>query len=165
MPRHILIDGYNLAYASPGIRAALLADKQKGRERLIDLLRRYKKISGARITEVFDSGEDSPREKDAPASGITVIYSRPPLNADEELRKMLNAASDRGNILLVSGDRAVAHSAKRRNIASISSSEFLLKVQQLLSQRGEAGEKPDTVDVGEWEAFFRITKDGDDSEK
>ena len=68
----------------------------------------------------------------------------------------------RGNILLVSGDRAVAHSAKRRNIGSISSSDFLLKVQQLLEEKGASGEKPDTVDVGDWEKFFIRTDDRDE---
>jgi ribosomal protection tetracycline resistance protein len=140
MARWIVIDGYNLGFAWPGVREQLRQDQQQGRDQLLDLLRRYKKASGADITVVFDGRSHPGVEAKTKQRGIAVIYAQRPISADEEIDRLVARARDPGRILVVSSDRAVMASARRHRAEVLGSSEFITTAGRVLAGQGAAGE-------------------------
>jgi predicted RNA-binding protein with PIN domain len=125
---HIIIDGYNLIRQSPDLTRLDRRDLQAGREALIDLLAKYKKVKAHRITVVFDGtrAPGAPPERDR-CKGIAVLFSRRGEMADNVIKRM--AAREREGALVVSSDRDVTRYAQARGAAIIDSPAFEEKLQ------------------------------------
>jgi len=158
MSKTIIIDGYNLAFVSNSIRQALLKEKQKGRELLIELLAGYKKAFGYDITVIFD-GADGTEEKAARVKGIRVIFSKPPRNADRVIKDRAAVLKKTKVLTVVTSDRELAHYVKGRQVEVIGSGAFLERMEQELTRRGLENEKPTKFDPGEWMEYFKIEED------
>lgn len=102
MPRHIIVDGYNLLMGSPRYAADVVRDLDGARERLIaDLGARA--AEGERVTLVFD-GASNPVSDGEPrkVGGLTVIFSPAGTDADsviEALAAEARAAGDATEIV------------------------------------------------------------------
>jgi predicted RNA-binding protein with PIN domain len=153
MPRQFLIDGYNLAFAWEPVRRAMLIDKQRGREALIDRLARYKKASGCGMTVVFDGRHLPGGEGPQAVRGIKVVYAKRPASADDEIYRMVSACKNRGSLTVVSSDRQVAGFARRNGASSMGSGEF---AERATARSEESGEKPEKADVGDWAEYFGV---------
>lgn len=151
MPRQFLIDGYNLAFAWEPVRRAMLLDKQRGREALIDLLARYKKAAGCGLTVVFDGLDFPGGEGQQVIRGIKVFYAKRSASADDEIYRLVSASKSPGSLTVVSSDRQVAGFARRHGAAAMGSGEFAGKAT---ARAGEGSEKPETADVEEWAEYF-----------
>ncbi|MBI4726389.1 NYN domain-containing protein [candidate division TA06 bacterium] len=162
MPRSLIIDGYNLAFAWKEVRPLLLSNQQKGRERLLDLLRRYKKATGQEVLVVFDGPKESSQPRLQTVQGIKTTYSAFPKTADDDIRKMIQACADKGRLLVISSDHQVSGFAERRNVETMGSGTFAQKVEQVLAGSTEAEEKPQKADVADWLKFFQRDKNTDD---
>jgi predicted RNA-binding protein with PIN domain len=162
MPRSLLIDGYNLAFAWKEVRPVLTQNQQKGREKLLDLLRRYKKLTGQEITVVFDGPQKSSQPRRQNVQGIKTAYSTFPKTADDDIRKMVQASPDKGRLLVVSSDQQVSGFAKRRNVETMGSGTFAQKAEILLAGSPEKDEKPHQADVADWLRFFKRDKEAEE---
>jgi len=156
MPRQFLIDGYNLAFAWEPVRREILRDKQRGRERLVGMLARFKKAAGCGITVVFDGREGPGADRGGTVQGIRIFYARKPVTADEEIYRMVTGSRDRGRLTVVSSDRQVAGFARRHKASAMGAGEFIEKAERALARTGEKSEKPETVDTGEWARYFGL---------
>ena len=155
MAKIILVDGYNLAFASGKIRKALLKEKQKGRKLLVELLAGYKKAFGYDITVVFDGAEGREQKTDR-EKGIKVIYSKPPQNADRIIKDRTALLKKTRQVTVVTSDRELAHYVRGRQVEVVGSGEFLKRMDSEISRRGADKEKPGRIDVKEWMEFFGI---------
>jgi predicted RNA-binding protein with PIN domain len=162
MPRSLIIDGYNLAHAWKEVRPVLLNNQQKGRERLLDLLRRYKKMTGQEIMVVFDGPKESSQPRRQTIQGIKTAYSAYPKTADDDIRKMVQACHDKGRLLVISSDNQVSGFAKRRNVETMGSGPFVQKAEQVLAGPSGSEEKPQTADVADWLRFFKRDRSTED---
>ena len=153
MAKTIIIDGYNLAFASDRIRPALLKDKQKGRELLVELLAGYKKTFGFDITVVFD-GANGHTDKCSAKRGIRIVFSRPPQNADRVIKDKAAVLKKTKALTVVTSDRELAHHVKGRQVEVIGSGAFLEKMEREMTSRGADKEKPGRIDVKEWMEYF-----------
>lgn len=153
MAKTIIIDGYNLAFASNTIRPALLKEKQKGRQLLIELLAGYKKAFGYEITVIFDGAEGKGHKTDR-VRGIKVVYSKPPQNADRVIKDRAAILKKTKALIVVTSDRELAHYVKGRQVEVIGSGAFLEKMEREMSARGADKEKPGRIDVKEWMEYF-----------
>ena len=123
MSIHIIIDGYNLIRQSKKLSVLDLQDIQLGREALIDMLARYKKIKAHRITAVFD-GTRSPlrsQQRDR-QKGITIIFSHTDESADTVIKKIARREGQKA--LVVSSDLDIVRSVEAQGAAAISAQEF-----------------------------------------
>ena len=110
--RQILIDGHNVMFAWEGVRQAGLRDPWVGRQRVVEAAARYQaQRPGREITVVFDGREGMPGNAEG-TSGVRVIYSRPPMNADRVIREMVEKASGVEETWVVSSDREVQSHAR-----------------------------------------------------
>ena len=96
MPRHLIIDGYNLLHGSGRYRAAAKRDLESATAALIaDLGARA--IEGQRVTVVFD-GAGNPFSDGTPRTvgGVTVIYSPSGNDADSVIEALAAGAREAG---------------------------------------------------------------------
>ncbi|WP_456432350.1 NYN domain-containing protein [Thermosulfuriphilus sp.] len=128
---HIIVDGYNLIRQSPQLRAAEAEAIESGREALLELLWRYKKVKGHQITVVFDAwGSPEAKRQRQIIRGIRVIYSRAGERADEVIKEM--AKRERERAVVVTSDREIRQYAERFGAASISSPEFEARLEMAI---------------------------------
>lgn len=153
MAKTIIIDGYNLAFASNRVRPVLLKDKQKGRDLLIELLAGYKKAFGYDITVVFD-GVAGVVDKTSNKRGVKIAFSRPPQNADQVIKNKVETLKKSKTITVVTSDREIVNYVKGRRVETVGSKTFLDRMEQELARRGADKEKPGKIDVKEWMEYF-----------
>jgi predicted RNA-binding protein with PIN domain len=113
--RQILIDGHNVMFAWEGVRQACLKDPRTGRQRVVEAASRYQaQRPGRKVVVVFDGRETPPwpSPNALGEGGVRVIYSRPPQNADMVIREMVEKASGKEEVWVVSSDREVQSHAR-----------------------------------------------------
>ena len=134
---HILIDGYNLIRQSVNLKRFERQSLEAGRNALIAWLAEYRSIKDHLITVVFDGWDNGqPQEERDYSSGISIIYSRRGVKADDVLKR-ITAETDE-EILVVSSDRDIASYATRRGKATLSSAEFETIVSKQSSPQADA---------------------------
>jgi len=115
-----LIDGYNVIRRDPELAAREAESLEAGRRALLHLLARAR---GARdeFTVVFDGARVSGGVLSA--GRIRVIFSRPPMTADDELIRRAREA--KSGAAVVSSDRKVQDAARRVGCAVLGADQFL----------------------------------------
>ncbi len=123
MSLHIIIDGYNLIRQSKSLSILDLQDIQLGRDTLVDMLAKYKKVKSHRITVVFD-GTTAPRfsQQQDQRKGISIIFSHQGESADTVIKKM--ACKERQGALVVSSDQDIIQSAQASGAATVNANDF-----------------------------------------
>ncbi|MDP2807282.1 MAG: NYN domain-containing protein, partial [bacterium] len=94
--------------------------------------------------------------------GIKTAYSAFPKTADDDIRKMVQACSDKGRLLVISSDNQVSGFAKRRNVETMDSAVFAQKAEQILAGSPQSDEKPQKTDVADWLKFFNRDRNTED---
>ena len=116
-----LIDGYNVIRRDPDLRAREAESLEAGRRALQHRLARAGRDPRDEFTVVFD-GAGLPGEP-PPGGRIRVIFSRPPMSADDELMRL--ARQWRSGAIVVSSDRRVQDAARRADCAALTAEQFL----------------------------------------
>ena len=135
MSIHIIIDGYNLIRQSSSLSLLDHQDLQLGREALVDLLVKYKRIKHHKITVVFDGTNalSFSGHRDY-INGIEIKFSRFGESADTVIKKI--AAVEKEKALVVSSDREVVDSSCLSGAAVIGSNEFEQKLEMAADSDG-----------------------------
>ena len=116
-----LIDGYNVIRRDPELRDREAESLEAGRRALLHLLARAHREPHDEFTIVFDGARVS---GGAPSPGrIRVIFSRPPLTADDELMRL--ARRWKSGAVVVSSDRKIQDAARRFGCAVLGAEQFL----------------------------------------
>jgi predicted RNA-binding protein with PIN domain len=120
-----LIDGYNVIRRDPDLRAREAESLEAGRRALQHRLARAHRDPRDEFTVVFD-GAGLPGG--APPGGrIRVIFSRPPMSADDELMRL--ARQWQSGAVVVSSDRKVQDAARRAGSAALTAEQFLAALE------------------------------------
>lgn len=128
MPRHVIIDGYNLL----GVRGqAGRPDPERGeaaREALLRELALYRQRRGHAVTVVFDAWQQGPgAERREHRAGVEVVYTRRGERADRVIQRL--AEEFGSDCAVVSSDREVADYARARGAFIIAAREFAARLQ------------------------------------
>lgn len=158
-----LIDGNNLLHAAH----AHMPGPPVGRQRLCELLGRWRVRNAVELTVVFDGPRPRPTlEQQMRAAGITIVFSAP-RSADEIIEDMIEQARMPGQIHVVTGDRAIQSVARRRRCPCVESADFARElVVPTAPTEGEQvpppPEKPDAMpreEADEWLRRFEYDPD------
>jgi len=122
----LVIDAYNVLKS---VTPSVIVDEQE-RASFIHQLGRYAKKKQHKIVLVFDGGLDS-RATQERLSGIYVVYAGFEQTADDYIKEYLKKHRER-DILLVSSDRELRHTASQLNIESVPAHEFYAMMQDAL---------------------------------
>jgi predicted RNA-binding protein with PIN domain len=142
MALHLLIDGYNLLHQIPELSFLMQEDPEDARESLLEKLRTYQRIKRHKITVVFDAwGGEEPRSE-VNKKGIRVVFTAPGETADDYIKRL--ASKERERAIVVTSDRAIRSFVETQGAISISSRDFLDRVELAIYQelKGEILEEP-----------------------
>lgn len=116
-----LVDGYNVIRRDPELQAREAESLEAGRRALLHLIARAPGAPQDAFTVVFDGAR---RSGGTPTGGrIRVVFSRPPLTADDELIRL--ARQLRSGAVVVSSDRKIQDAARRGGSAVLTAEQFL----------------------------------------
>lgn len=139
--KFLLIDGYNLIYASEELSELADSDFGAARDRLIDILCNYRGFSDEKIILVFDAykvkGGLGSKEK---IRNIDVVYTKEAETADMYIEKVTKTIANKSYVRVVTSDGLeqliiLGHGAYR-----VSSREFLEEVEAMGSFGGNDAE-------------------------
>ncbi len=152
-----LIDGHNLIGAMPDLRLEDPDDEL----RLVERLQRLAMRTGRRITVIFDRGAPGGTSS-LSRGGVTVRFAPSGTTADELLIRQIQTERNPRGLIVVSSDRRVQETARRRGAVVWSTAEFLAYMQRALGGQqlpsSVEEEKPEGVNESEledWLALFR----------
>jgi predicted RNA-binding protein with PIN domain/uncharacterized protein YdaT len=119
---HMVVDGYNVT--KTGFAELSLADQ---RERLIRQLAALAARTGAETTLVFDGAGVVSVPQTTPR-GVRVLFSDPGVLADDVIRALVAAEPEGRPVVVVTSDRAVADSVRRRGAHPVPSAVLLARL-------------------------------------
>jgi predicted RNA-binding protein with PIN domain len=145
-----LIDGNNVMTQSGDSNMTL----SNVRRRLIQEIAAFIALRRVKVTVVFDGVPDDQFPEGIIFKGVRVMYAKPGSDADTRIKGIINKASYRRDLTVVSSDKEVVSYAKAKGAQTMTSGEF----RTLLRQAGTSGrEKPpdnEPVDVDDWLRYF-----------
>ncbi|WP_143230860.1 NYN domain-containing protein [Actinosynnema sp. ALI-1.44] len=119
---HLVVDGYNVT--KTGYPDLPLADQ---RERLTHQLSALAARTSAEVTLVFD-GAGVVAVPSAAPRGVRVLFSDPGVLADDVIRALVAAEPEGRPVVVVTSDRAVADSVRRRGAHPVPSAVLLARL-------------------------------------
>lgn len=123
--RILIIDGYNLLYAIPGLDRLAEEDLSYARELLIQIVENYAAYDGSETLLVFDAYKvKEGRGSEEFANTVKVIYTKESETADAYIESYCHRAPKSDRLRLVTSDALIQLSALRAGVQRISSREF-----------------------------------------
>ncbi|KAA2251330.1 RNA-binding protein [Solihabitans fulvus] len=119
---HLVVDGYNVT--KTGYPELPLSDQ---RDRLVHQLAVLAARTGAEVTLVFD-GAGVVAVPSAAPRGVRVLFSDPGVLADDVIRALVTAEPEGRPVVVVTSDRAVADSVRRRGAHPVPSAVLLARL-------------------------------------
>jgi predicted RNA-binding protein with PIN domain len=119
---HLLVDGYNVT--KTGYGELTLSDQ---RDRLVGQLGALAARTGAEVTVVFD-GAGVVAVPIAAPRGVRLLFSEPGVLADDVIRALVAAEPEGRPVVVVTSDRAVAESVRRRGAHPVPSPVLLARL-------------------------------------
>jgi predicted RNA-binding protein with PIN domain len=102
----ILVDGYSLLHAWPGLAARASRHSAEARDELIHRLIEYQAASGTPVTVFFDGQGSAGKPRKVEGPGIEVLYSSTGQTADELIERAAYRFRAYGEVLVVTDDGA-----------------------------------------------------------
>jgi uncharacterized protein len=132
----ILIDGYNLIRQSDSLRRYERKSLEAGRNALIARLVEYGNKRSHQITVVFDGVKNGWAEEGRDREGkINIIYSRHGERADDVIKRI--ATQTAGEVIVVSSDREISSYVSKLGKTPLSSPEFEIIMNKVISSSPE----------------------------
>jgi predicted RNA-binding protein with PIN domain len=122
-----LVDGNNVM----GQRVGWHRDRAGARRRLLGELVRFARVTGAGVDIVFDGIPDSGVPDGAHVDGVGVYYAGRDSDADSRIRHLVDAASYRDALIVITSDRRLADDVRRAGVKVERSGAFRRRLDAL----------------------------------
>jgi predicted RNA-binding protein with PIN domain len=133
----ILVDGYSLLHAWPGLAPGKARHSAAAREQLIFWVRKYQDAIRTPITIVFDGQGDAPRQDKAESTReFEVIYSKTGQTADDVIERVANLMISYGEVMVVTDDFAEKDTVRAVGAISCSCLSFVQTLEAELDEMG-----------------------------
>ncbi len=132
---YLIVDGYNVIFAWPELKALAAERLDLARERLMDILSNYCGYTKAELVLVFDAYR-TPSHPGAHSDyhNIHVAYTDDGETADAYIERLANEIGKNYNVRVVTSDSLIRLSALRSGVLRVSSGEFAAEVAGVLEQ-------------------------------
>ena len=158
-----LVDGNNVMAQRVGWHR----DKPRARRGLMEELAQFARARRASVMVVFDGAPEEFFADGSSYKGVRVFYSERGSNADERIKRMVEATRGRRTLVVVTSDRALADYVRRCGAQVMRSGEFRKRMEEAAVGGGAAREGEDEPSVegklGEWMRYFGVAP-GEDEE-
>jgi predicted RNA-binding protein with PIN domain len=156
-----LVDGNNVMARRVGWHR----DKTGARRRLMEELARFAGGKGARVAVVFDGAPEEHFPDGARYRGIEVFYAERGSNADERIKRIVEASGERRTLRVVTSDRALADYVRLCGAQVVRAGEFRRRLDEAEREKDERapGDKrsqsvPD-AEMNQWMRYFGVEED------
>ena len=131
----VIVDGYNLIYAWPELKALAQDRMDLARVRLQDLLSGYCGFTRSELVLVFD-GYRTPGNPGSHTlvHNIRVVYTKDGETGDAYIEKLVDEIGKNYRVRVVTSDNLIRLSALRSGVLRTSSKEFVSEVGDVLKQ-------------------------------
>lgn len=162
-----LVDGNNVM----GQRVGWHRDKAGARRRLLEELVRFARGARVSVEVVFDGAPDEYAPEGASYGGVVrVFYAARGSNADERIKRMVDASRERRTLIVVTSDGELRGYVRRSGARVLRSGEFRRRLDAL-SAGGETAEGARQAgavvadrDLGQWMRYFGVAPEDDEEE-
>ncbi len=159
MSQKIIIDGYNLIYAIPGLLDSKTHNLEASREKLLAMVVAFARRRKADIIVVFDGVQDEIISlEESIARNVQVRFSPPHKKADTIILELIQAENNPRSCTVVSSDKAVSRGIKYWGSHSLSSEQFLELLHPRKKQAANHDEVKPTMKSSDLEVWRRIFK-------
>ena len=158
----ILIDGYNLILRFEGVDASKPFELEKARNKLLTKLASYLSMKKVALTVVFDGADVGVSPRSQVKNGVRIIFSQPPVSADEYIKKIVQKESHRKRLTVVTSDRAVSDFAKTAGCQTLSSEAFHRRLEKMhgeFNYDDKFNHELSDDEVNEWNSLFQKSKE------
>ena len=162
----IIIDGYNLLHKIPDLARLVDTDLERARDLLVSRLVGYRAQNNARITVVFDGRGPQASPGGRSATGVEVVFSRAPENADARIKAMITREKNPRSCTVVTSDNSIRIHVRDFGAKVMASAEFAQELSgrsasQTVTRVRRPSEKPEmsASDVAKWEEYFRTGRE------
>ncbi len=156
-----LVDGNNVMAQRVGWHR----DKPGARRALLDELSSFAQARKVTVAVVFDGAPEQHFADGAGYKGIRVFYAERGSDADERIKRMVEAARERRTLFVITSDRALAAYVRRCGAQVIRSGEFRQRMQEALAEKSaqeEDGANVAQEDVNKWMRYFGVGEEDDE---
>ncbi|HEU4597491.1 MAG TPA: NYN domain-containing protein [Pyrinomonadaceae bacterium] len=160
-----LVDGNNVM----GQRVGWHRDKAGARRRLLSELARLARAAGVSVEVVFDGAPEEHFPDGSSFKGVRVFYAERGSNADERIKRLVEASRERRTLKVVTSDRALAEYVRQCGARVVRSGEFRRRLDEEASEsnaRSEPDERSGVAasELGEWMSYFGVAPEDDEAE-
>ena len=102
---YLLVDGYNIIYASDELKSLSAADLKAARDKLIDILINFQGFRRERVILVFDAYKvPGGKEHVEETSGLLIVYTKEAETADQYIEKAAHEISKKYRVSVATSD-------------------------------------------------------------
>ena len=141
-----IIDGYNVIRRDTQLRGT--EDEhglEEGRKTLLNQIRNSQRLVKARVIVVFDGAAGASSRTPSPRSGLDVVFSVPPQNADKKIVSILQSRRDDSNMTVVTADIDLQWEVKKLGAHVVDPGDFISKLAVRKRPRKETAGDPITT--------------------
>lgn len=134
MPKHVIVDGFNVIRRDSELSRIEKLDFYRAQEALVDKLAAYRKGTHHQVSIILDAKAGSnPYRQHQQKKGVTVIYSSQGETADEVIEEMV--VSTRGNqsgCIVVTADRVLANFCLQHRVNVVGPDELMRRSKPMV---------------------------------
>ncbi len=132
---YVIIDGYNLLFASEDLSELSRRDLSLAREKLVDLLSSYRAYTGIDTVLVFDAYKVSGNMgKHFVKNGLKIVYTKENETGDMYIEKLCHDIGRNFSVRVVTSDSLIRLSAIRSGVLRVSSKGFLVELERIIEE-------------------------------
>lgn len=161
----IVIDGYNFIFTVPELEKHVGVNRiESVRDHVISLLSKYKGKKHYDVLIVFDGTRaEVIAPKEQTYSGITVIYSKPGIDADTEIKKITSLCQNPRDVCIVTYDNDIKRHVKKCGCQIIEPKVLYKEILEILNKDKKAKSDepeckrrgPSEDDANYWKGIFK----------
>ncbi|MBA2646607.1 MAG: NYN domain-containing protein [Pyrinomonadaceae bacterium] len=162
-----LVDGNNVM----GQRVGWHRDKAGARRRLLDEVAGFVRNARVTVSVVFDGAPDDHFPDGSRYRGVQVFYAARNSNADERIKRIVDASRERRTLIVVTSDRALADYVRQCGAQVIRAGDFRRRLDDAQAESesnaahsSDGGKKVPDENLDHWMRYFGVEPE-DGSEK
>ncbi len=140
----LFIDGYNLIFAASRRMAGFdIEHTEAARDKLLELLVKFKAVRPDRIVVFFDGGPEAahlPRRQ--MLRGLDIVFSDVQSDADTDIKNAVSHDDNPRAVRVVSSDAAIRNFVRRYGTLVTESEEFLRELEEALRESALPQDEP-----------------------
>lgn len=101
----MILDGYNVTNALPGLRELAQTDFGAARDRLVDIMAEYRVFRDIDVLIVFDAHQAAmAREHREQLKGVEVVFTKEKVTADSYIERKISQLVEKRRVIVVTND-------------------------------------------------------------